>query len=285
MRCDVKALSACRLVASPLTVGGTLGVILLVAGTGIASAGDIYRDRATFLAATDAVSTEGFESFPTYTNCSSGGPSPVTSLTTELFTVTTTPRDGGTAFLCTGTHAIDDPHPTEGNNALVAGSNTGDTWFLDFSLNASTNAVGLDITDLAETGDVMFYTDTGESALVQTCCLPSGSEVFFGYASDQPFNSFRMENNGRGDGWGVDQVSIGHAASDPGTLLRQLHEDVTGVGPGKSLANKVALAQTYYAVPDRQATCAVLTGFVNEVRAQRGKKIAPNLADKLTADA
>ena len=60
---------------------------------------------------------------------------------------------------------------------------------------------------------------------------------------------------------------------------------VKGVGPGKSLANKVALAQTYYAVPDVQATCAVLTGFVNEVRAQRGKKIALNLADKLTADA
>jgi hypothetical protein len=82
----------------------------------------------------------------------------------------------------------------------------------------------------------------------------------------------------------ADRITVASTPA-PGSLLQQLLDDVTGVGPGKSLANKVKLAQTYYAVPDRQATCAVLTGFVNEVRAQRGKKIAPNLADKLTADA
>jgi hypothetical protein len=61
--------------------------------------------------------------------------------------------------------------------------------------------------------------------------------------------------------------------------------EVTGVGPGRSLADKVALAQTYYAVPDIQATCAVLTGFINEVQAQSGKKISPQLDAKLIADA
>ena len=58
-----------------------------------------------------------------------------------------------------------------------------------------------------------------------------------------------------------------------------------GVGPGKSLASKVMSAQTYYAVPDIQSTCAVLTGFVNEVEAQAGKKIAQPLDAKLIADA
>ena len=71
----------------------------------------------------------------------------------------------------------------------------------------------------------------------------------------------------------------------PEALLSQLATDVAGVGPGKSLANKVALAQTYYAVPNVQATCTVLTGFVNEVRAQRGKKLTTGLADELTAEA
>jgi len=71
----------------------------------------------------------------------------------------------------------------------------------------------------------------------------------------------------------------------PAALLEQLLNDVTGVGPGKSLADKVALAQTYYAVPDVQATCAMLTGFNREVRAQRGKLIPADLADELTADA
>lgn len=68
-------------------------------------------------------------------------------------------------------------------------------------------------------------------------------------------------------------------------LLQQLLSDVAGVGPGTSLADKITLAQTYYAVPDIQATCAMLTGFINEVRAQRGKKLTPEVADELTADA
>ena len=59
---------------------------------------------------------------------------------------------------------------------------------------------------------------------------------------------------------------------DPATLLSQLAADVAGVGTGKSLTSKVSLAQTYYAVPDIQATCAVLTDFVNAVKAQAGKK-------------
>ena len=59
---------------------------------------------------------------------------------------------------------------------------------------------------------------------------------------------------------------------EPGTMLQQLLTDVTGVGPGKSLADKVKLAQTYYAVPDIQATCAVMTDFVLEVKAQAVKK-------------
>jgi hypothetical protein len=74
--------------------------------------------------------------------------------------------------------------------------------------------------------------------------------------------------------------------SDPAALLEELAADVTGVGPGESLANKVKLAQVYYAANDIQATCAVLTGFVAEVRAQRGKKkISATLADQLIADA
>jgi hypothetical protein len=67
--------------------------------------------------------------------------------------------------------------------------------------------------------------------------------------------------------------------------LAALLTEVTGVGPGSSLVDKVALAETYYAVPDIQATCAVLTGFINEVQAQAGKKINPQLDAKLITDA
>jgi hypothetical protein len=74
-------------------------------------------------------------------------------------------------------------------------------------------------------------------------------------------------------------------ASDATLLLQQLLGDVTGVGPGKSLANKVKLMQTYYAVPDTEATCAVLTDFVSEVLAQEGKKLKVELANELIVEA
>lgn len=82
---------------------------------------------------------------------------------------------------------------------------------------------------------------------------------------------------------GVEYSDVG--ASDATLLLQHLLGDVTGVGPGKSLGNKVRLMQTYYAVPDSQATCAVLTDFVNEVRAQQGKKVEVELANELIAEA
>ena len=81
-------------------------------------------------------------------------------------------------------------------------------------------------------------------------------------------------------------VRDGDVLPDPAATLRQLLTDVTGVGSGKSLANKVTLAQTYYAVPDIQATCAVMTDFVNEVSAQAGKKkLTATQAATLTSDA
>ena len=77
---------------------------------------------------------------------------------------------------------------------------------------------------------------------------------------------------------------IVHASPD--ALLKQLAADVAGVGSGKSLANKVTLAQTYYEVPDVQATCAVLTDFVREVKAQAAKKkLTATQAATLTSDA
>jgi hypothetical protein len=78
-------------------------------------------------------------------------------------------------------------------------------------------------------------------------------------------------------------VSIGDPT--PEILLEQLGTAVIGVGPGNSLADKIMLAQTYLAVPDVQSTCAILNGFLNQVRAQRGKKITIEIADQLTADA
>jgi hypothetical protein len=69
------------------------------------------------------------------------------------------------------------------------------------------------------------------------------------------------------------------------SLLQQLLTDSTGVGPGKSLANKATLAQTYHEVGDIRSTCAVLKSFLHEVRAQSGKKLTIDQAEALSADA
>lgn len=68
-------------------------------------------------------------------------------------------------------------------------------------------------------------------------------------------------------------------------MLERLYSAVIGIGPGKSSANKVAIAQAYLAVPDIQSACLMVEDFKNQVRAQRGKKIALAVADPLTADA
>ena len=68
-------------------------------------------------------------------------------------------------------------------------------------------------------------------------------------------------------------------------LYSRLLDDVTGVGPGKSLAQKVRIATAYYEADDKQATCAMLKAFNNQVKAQSGKKVSVDLARQLMAEA
>ena len=69
------------------------------------------------------------------------------------------------------------------------------------------------------------------------------------------------------------------------SLLQQLLADVTGVGPGKSLAGKVTEAETYYVAADIEGACGVLGGFMNQVRAQTGKKLTDAQAAGFRSDA
>ncbi len=67
--------------------------------------------------------------------------------------------------------------------------------------------------------------------------------------------------------------------------LQHLLVDVTGVGPGKSLAKKLTQASVHYAALDIGATCNVLGSFTNQVRAQAGKKLTDAQAAVFEADA
>jgi hypothetical protein len=70
-----------------------------------------------------------------------------------------------------------------------------------------------------------------------------------------------------------------------GTQLSDLASAVQGVGPGKSLGDKVGLAQSSLASGDVIDTCSALNGFIDEVGAQRTKQIPAGQAAQLIANA
>lgn len=65
------------------------------------------------------------------------------------------------------------------------------------------------------------------------------------------------------------------------TLLR----DVTGVGPGKSLQDKVTQTRTAYVAQSKSGTCTGLSALKKEIAAQAGKKIPAATAAVLKSDA
>ena len=113
--------------------------------------------------------------------------------------------------MCTGS-ADGGPVPTAGNNALIAGSNTGDPWELSFQvLDGPVSAVGFDLVDAAEGGAALFMNENGEAATIANCCLNNGSALFFGFIADQSFSQFTLTNTASGDGWAIDQVALAPA--------------------------------------------------------------------------
>ena len=74
-----------------------------------------------------------------------------------------------------------------------------------------------------------------------------------------------------------DRVQVKSAADQ----LGELADAVTGVGPGESLAHKVAAVAAYAAAGDTADACAGLVSFSSEVSAQTGKKLWANQAAAL----
>lgn len=75
------------------------------------------------------------------------------------------------------------------------------------------------------------------------------------------------------------------SVSGPGTQLGALYRTVQGIGPGQSLASKVAEAESKLASGDIGGTCGALGAFISEVKAQSSKQVPPSTANQLIADA
>ena len=270
MRHGMKVLGVTALVVSPLASGAPVA----------------YTDEAAFLAAVTPAYIESFEDEAVTAH----QPTQVTT----YFTARITPLSGDYSGILIG----NSPGWASDGTQYLGGGGGPNPWRLEFTLSSPVYAIAFDVMSASEArtqnGDmsvVRLDLPTGEQFVMSSCppCLqspgfPGNADYFFGIVSDTPFSTFAIVNTAYSDGVAFDRMQF-VPALDPADLLADLSAAVTGVGPGKSLADKVALAQAYYAVPDVQATCAILTDFNREVRAQRGKLIPMELADELTADA
>jgi hypothetical protein len=232
----------------------------------------------------------------------------------QLGTVADNPNGGGQVLFDVASFFPDDPIPLTIGDTLILNlsfANHARVELFDFDPQGKeTLSFGLDVplgspgpNGATWTNTITLLDPTGGAIVSFTKTLSGGGGIGYGGADNLvdntgSFSGIRWEAtvlsalsgfpNIFTDFTGVQITSdriVVETAPLPATLLQQLLTDVTGVGPGKSLANKVALAQTYYAVPDVQSTCAVLTDFLNEVKAQSGKKVTTAQANSLSGHA
>lgn len=109
-----------------------------------------------------------------------------------------------------------------------------------------------------------------------------------GVAVDPASHAVYVGNNGS------DTVSVitvsppsspGNGSGAGAPQLADLYQAVQGVGPGASLADKIAQAQSDLASGDISDTCGTLGAFIHEVEAQSGTHIAADTASQLAAEA
>jgi hypothetical protein len=131
-------------------------------------------------------------------------------------------------------------------------------------------------------GAVVSYTPptaVDEDAVSVTCDHPSGSTFAIGTTTVTCSASEPNDTNS--------PVSTSFNVTVVGAAgqLQALAAAVAGVGPGKSLAAKVAAAQADVAAGNTAGAKGVLNAFINEVKAQAGKKIPAAQAAQLIAAA
>ena len=157
------------------------------------------------------------------------------------------------------------------------------TEIVTFSFDEPITAFAIDINTFALADGAYFAVlDTGDFVSSIFEVFPGFTTgQFIGFLSDTPFSSVTIIGVDNFS-YTLDTLVYGDGAA---IFLQQLNAAVSGVGPGKSLADKITLAQAYNVAKDYPATCSMLNAFQNQVWAQRGKKITPELADKLMEDA
>jgi len=179
----------------------------------------------------------------------------------------------------------------------------GNVWFTDQGTIRAIGRIGVGATAASVAAPAV--TGSGGVNVPQTC----GGDVWSTWAGQQPshsaygFDGYQWRLDGSpiagqtGSSYTPTSADAGHQLSCTVTVtypllvvtvsatsatvlvkgaaeqLTDLAAAVAGVGPGQSLARKVATIEGDVAANDTTDACATLGAFVNEVNAQTGKKI------------
>jgi hypothetical protein len=130
-------------------------------------------------------------------------------------------------------------------------------------------------------GAVVTYTNPVASdeslSTVTVSCLPASGSTFA--IGDTTVTCTATDTDG--DKNSPVQNSFNVHVKGAAEQLSDLANAVTGVGPGTSLADKVASVQSDLAANDTGDACGTLNAFINEVNAQTGKHIKADMAASL----
>jgi hypothetical protein len=121
-------------------------------------------------------------------------------------------------------------------------------------------------------------TDNVDPTPTVVCVPPSGSTF--------PIGTTTVTCTATDDSGNSTSASFTIHVKGAAEQLADLRAAVTGVGPGKSLENKIKAVQDYLAAGKKGMACSMLqNGFPNEVNAQTGKTITAAQAKKFKKDA
>lgn len=181
--------------------------------------------------------------------------------------------------------------------------NTGDTVAVlnitqnsNFDLNESANLLTDADLALAKPSDVTVNATSPAGAMVNYAtpaatdedlstvsvgCVPAPGSTFAIGMTTVTCTATDTDGDTHSPGTQTFQVTVKGAADQ----LSDLHTAVHRVGPGTSLADKIASVQSYLAAGHASDACGTLGAFINQVKAQTGKSIPAVQAGGLIAAA